>query len=339
MTNAYLLLGAPEEAIATGTRALEIAARLSDLRLRILTTSFLEQGHYHRGEYGQVIELATDNLAALPAEWANENLCGTAPSAILDRYFLVMSLAYLGRFVDAGEHAIELLRMAEATYLPFGLACEATGTLHLLEGDWANARSWLEDGIAAVKTGNIVNMTNRMIALSAWAFAQLGERSEALNRLDEGKQLLDRQAMQGHLGLLGWSYYVLGRACLTLGRLDEAKRFGDRALEFSPHHPGFAAHGLHLLGTIAAHPERFDLESGKARFYRALALADPRGMRPLVAHCHRGLATLYLRNREIRKSQEHLAKATAMYRDMGFRKLCPIDTPLSENQNMIVLAP
>ena len=52
----------------TGTRALEIAGRLGDLRLRILTTTYLEQAHYHRGEYERVVELATDNLAALPAD-------------------------------------------------------------------------------------------------------------------------------------------------------------------------------------------------------------------------------------------------------------------------------
>ena len=52
----------------TGTRALEIAGRLGDLRLRILTTTYLGQAHYYRGEYERVVELATDNLAALPAD-------------------------------------------------------------------------------------------------------------------------------------------------------------------------------------------------------------------------------------------------------------------------------
>ena len=52
MTNAHSLLGELDEALVTGTRALEIAERLGDLRLRILTTTYLEQAHYYRGEYG-----------------------------------------------------------------------------------------------------------------------------------------------------------------------------------------------------------------------------------------------------------------------------------------------
>ena len=42
------LLGELDEAHASGTRALEIAGRLGDLRLRILTTTYLEQVHYFR---------------------------------------------------------------------------------------------------------------------------------------------------------------------------------------------------------------------------------------------------------------------------------------------------
>jgi len=44
----------------TGTRALEIAGRLGDLRLRILATSYLEQAHYWRGDYKGSMELLAD---------------------------------------------------------------------------------------------------------------------------------------------------------------------------------------------------------------------------------------------------------------------------------------
>jgi hypothetical protein len=50
----------------TGTRALEIAERLGDLRLRISTRTQLEFAHYARSEYERVVALATDNLAVLP---------------------------------------------------------------------------------------------------------------------------------------------------------------------------------------------------------------------------------------------------------------------------------
>jgi hypothetical protein len=48
-----------------------------------------------------------------------------------------------------------------------------------------------------------------------------------------------------------------------------------------------------------------------------MGLADELGMRPLVAHCHLGLGKLYRRTGKPEQTQEHLATATAMYREMG----------------------
>jgi hypothetical protein len=42
-------------------------------------------------------------------------------------------------------------------------------------------------------------------------------------------------------------------------------------------------------------------------------------MRPLVAHCHDGLAKLYVRVGDRRTAQEHATTAMTMYRDMGIR--------------------
>ena len=109
----------------------------------------------------------------------------------------------------------------------------------------------------------------------AWVLAQLGETTEALSRLREGEQLLERHAARGIVGYRGWAYHALGRACLLLGRLDDARRLGDCALESSPSHPGFAAYALHLRGDIATHPDRFDAEAGEAHYCKALALAEP----------------------------------------------------------------
>ena len=54
-----------------------------------------------------------------------------------------------------------------------------------------------------------------------------------------------------------------------------------------------------------------------AHYREALALAEPRGMRPLVAHCHLGLGKLYQRSGNRQEAQEHLATAMTMYREMS----------------------
>jgi hypothetical protein len=40
-------------------------------------------------------------------------------------------------------------------------------------------------------------------------------------------------------------------------------------------------------------------------------------MRPLVAHCHRGLGELYRRADKREEARAHLATASTMYREMG----------------------
>jgi tetratricopeptide (TPR) repeat protein len=317
----YMHLGRLDEAHTYGTRALEIAWMRGDFELRILTTTLLEQGHYRRGEFERVVRLATDNLAALPTERVYEYFGNIALPSVADRGWLAMSLAELGRFAEAAEYEVEAIRLAESTHHPYtlGVALRAAGWLHLVKGNWVKARALLEREIGVLRTASIVLLLPHAVACSAWVLAQLGETSEALPRLREGEQLLERQQAAGIVGYRGWVHHALGRAGLLLGRFDEARDLGDRVVETSPQHPGFAAHALHLLGDIATHPDRFDSERGEDQYRQALALAEQRGMRPLIAHCHLGLGKLYRCIGKRQEAQEHLSTATTMYHEMDMQ--------------------
>jgi hypothetical protein len=48
-----------------------------------------------------------------------------------------------------------------------------------------------------------------------------------------------------------------------------------------------------------------------------LALAGELGLRPMVAHCHAGLAKLHRRRADHRPEHVHFRTATTMYREMG----------------------
>jgi tetratricopeptide (TPR) repeat protein len=104
-----------------------------------------------------------------------------------------------------------------------------------------------------------------------------------------------------------------------LGRPAEARRLGERAIQFSASQPGFIAHALHLLGDIDADSGRNDADTGESYYRNALALAEPRAMRPLVAHCYFGLANLYRRTSRRDKSLQYMEQASRMYRDMGMQ--------------------
>jgi tetratricopeptide (TPR) repeat protein len=96
--------------------------------------------------------------------------------------------------------------------------------------------------------------------------------------------------------------YALAEQALTLARVRE-----ERSNE---------AYALRLLGDIAAHREPPESESAEAHYRQALALAEELGMRPLVAHCHRGLGTLYAMLGQPAQARTALITAIEMYRAM-----------------------
>ncbi len=307
-----------DEALATGARALEIAERLGDMKIRVVATSCIEQAHCYRGEYELVVELARKALATLPANWTTEYLGMTVPPSVFDRACLIMSLAELGRFAEAAPYETEAISIAESTEHAFtiGWAHFAASMPPLLRGDWVKALSRVEHWIKMVRTGNAGIHLPWAIASSAWALAQIGEKSEALHRVAEAEHLLERQAARGIVGHRGWAYQAAGRACLLLDRLDDAQRLAELAVATSQRQPGFAAHARHLLGDIAAHPDRFDPVSVIGHYQESLKLAQKHGMRPLVAHCHVGLGQHHRRDGKSEAAREHLTTATAMYREM-----------------------
>src|ERR1700722_15754452 len=314
MTTVQATLDDLDEALDSGSRALEIAERLHDVPLRIIATSFLEQAHCYRGDYERVVALATDNLSALPADSINNHFGMAVPASIFDRAWLVMSLAELGRFAEAAKYEAEAIRIAEPTQHAFsiGWAHFAASMPHLLQGDWAKAQSLTEQWLTMLRTGNVSIHLPWAVASSAWAMAEIGESRETPNRIQEAEALLERQAGQGIVGHRSWAYHAVGRALLRLGQLDKARGLAERAIETSTRQPGFAAHAHHLLGDIETNAERFDHERGAGHYRDALALAQRHGMRPLVAHCHLGLGKIHRRAGKAGDAEHHHATATAM---------------------------
>ena len=71
-----------------------------------------------------------------------------------------------------------------------------------------------------------------------------------------------------------------------------------------------------LRGEIAARRDPPEAEQAGAYYRQALALTEALGMRPLQAHCHQGLGTLYTATGQREQARTALATAMAMYRAM-----------------------
>ena len=101
-------------------------------------------------------------------------------------------------------------------------------------------------------------------------------------------------------------------------RLEEAHALAERALALARAHQerGNEAYALRLLGDIAAQREPAEAEQAEVQYRQALTLAEELGMRPLQAHCHLGLGTLYATTGQRQQARTALSAAITLYRAM-----------------------
>jgi len=309
------LLCDPLSALELGGRALAIADRLGERRLRTLATAYTAVAHHARGDYRRAVDLLGESIAALRDESPHEPLGLPGPAGVFFRIWRVRALARLGEFAEGRQHALESLDIAATAEQPLSLAVThySLGVLGLFQRDFSLA-------IRAFETSR--ELCQRW-SLRAWfpnVASHLGFACARAGRIDEGIELL-RQALAGLSSLYdvaGW-YAMLAEACLLAGRGDEAREHGERALTLARahHERGNEAGALWVLGEITA---RGGAERVADDYYaQAMAMATKLGMRPLIGHCHAGLASLYRRAGDRSRADEHVAAAATIYREIDMR--------------------
>jgi hypothetical protein len=105
---------------------------------------------------------------------------------------------------------------------------------------------------------------------------------------------------------------------MLAGHLDEAYALAARALAFARAHQerGNQAYALCLLGDIAMRRDPPESSQAGDDYRQTLTLAQELGMRPLQAHCYRGLGTLYAATGQREQARATLSTAVEMYRAM-----------------------
>ena len=126
---------------------------------------------------------------------------------------------------------------------------------------------------------------------------------------------------------------ALSEGYLLAGRLEEASDLAGRALALAraQKERGNQARALRLLGEIVAHGDPPQVEPATDYYRQALALAEELGMRPLQAHCHFGLGTLYAKLGQPEQARVELSAAIALYRAMDMTFWLPeVETALAQ---------
>jgi tetratricopeptide (TPR) repeat protein len=315
-THYFFLTGDHTHSIESGQHALAIAAVLADFPVQVATNLLLGRAHYHLGDYRRAMDFLGWTVASTKGSLRHERFGLAGPVSVTSLTWLVCCLAELGAFGEGSARGDEGVQIAEAVDLPYGLinAYFGVGYLHLRKGELPKAIAMLERALPLCQLVPIWFPWSAS-ALGA-AYALSGRVTEALPLLEQAvEQAASTKLMASHALQVAW----LSESHLLASRMEKAITLAHHALDLSREHQerGNQAYALRLLGDIAARRDPLESEPTVAHYQQALTLADALGMRPLQAHCHRGLGTLYAGLGQWEQARSELGAARDLYQAMA----------------------
>ena len=287
-------MGENDHAVAAGRRALVITTGLGDVAAQAEATYRLGLVYNSLGDYVLAIDLL-GSFVASPSDRLQDGrlLLGLPVTA---RGWLAMCHAELGDFDMAIRVGEEAVRMAEPFQVAFDLVMARVGLgyVHLRRGHLQEAIRHLQRGLGVCDERRLDLLVATAASSLGYAYLLAGDLAEALPLLERGVNSHQSLRLRATLSL--WLAY-LGEGYLRAGRRQDATNIATRALALArdQHERGREAWALRLHGEIASHADPPAVEEAEAHYQQALALAEELGMRPLAAHCHLGLGSLYQR--------------------------------------------
>jgi tetratricopeptide (TPR) repeat protein len=310
-------MGAYDRSIAAAQRDLALATAAGDTVVHALANLYLGATHWAQGDYQQAVNCLRQTVTALEGAQRRERLGQTSVPSVQALAFLAASHAEQGLFVEGAALGEEGMLIAEAIAHPSShmWASYAIGLLALRQGDLPKALSALERAIGICRDADLPVFIPRLAAALGAAYTLSGRIADAVTLLTPA---MERTMTADMAGFQALCCLPLGEAHFLAGRLEEAYTLAQQALALARQHQerGNEAYALRLLGEIAAHRAPSEVEPAEEYYRQALALADELGMRPLQAHCHRGLGTLFATVGRLEQARLELATAVELYREM-----------------------
>ena len=317
LSNHFRIMGAYDQTIAAAQRALTLATASGDAFRQAQAWYRLSSACRHQGDYRRAIDYLVQSLAFFDEAQRHERF-GQAVLPAVDALALLASChAELGTFAEGRTLGDEGLRIAETVNHPASLmvALWGSGLLALQQGDLSTAIPQLEHGLNICQEMDLPVWFPRMAPPLGAAYTLAGRVADAVPLL---AQALERTLTEEMVHYQAFCRLSLGGAQLWAGRLEEAYALAERALAFARERQerGYQAYALRLLGEIAAQRDPPEVEQAEDYYRQALALAEELGMRPLQAHCHLGLGTLYAKIGRQESARAELSTAIELYRAM-----------------------
>ena len=307
-------IGEYDDALAYSQRALTLAAASGEVFEQAAVHSRLGRVYFSLADYRRAADMFQRAITSLDGTRLYQRF-KTITESVGTRAWLVDCLRELGEFAAGRACSEEAARIAEAATDVHGAIQTQfkLGHLILQQGELLQAIAVLEHTLAHCRATDIPLFLPALTAYLGLAYA-------LSRRVNEALHLLDQVVVREETGGGGLSVMInLGEAYLLAGRPERAIPLAERALVLSRDRKerGHQAWSLRLLGEIELHVNPPDSALAETHYRQALALAEELGMRPLQAHCHASLGTLYTTTGQREQARTELTAAMALYRAMA----------------------
>jgi class 3 adenylate cyclase/DNA-binding winged helix-turn-helix (wHTH) protein/tetratricopeptide (TPR) repeat protein len=317
LTNYHSWCGNFERAVAAGQQSLTLGQAAGHADTQVTAKFGLGLAHCHLGNY----TLAMTLCRALIDELVGDRLYAFTGMNVVQssnvRGVLLCCLAEQGAFAEGSPYEEEMMRIAESAKHAGTLtrACLASGRFYLRQGEFDIALSRLERALEYCQVSNIMLWWPVVASHLGYALARTGHLDDGLRLLEQAiSQAAAAQQMLFHTPAV----VHMSEAYLLAGRIDEARVSATRALELARAHQERAhqAWAWWVQGEVAACAGPASCEQSVALYQQAFARAEELQMRPLQAHCHLGIGTVYSRTGDAAQARRALTTAHALYQAM-----------------------
>jgi len=309
--------GEVDRAILSCQSTLALAATLGDVGLQARAHLSLGRVYYDMGDYARAVASLEQNVATLQGDLRYERFGANFSIAVDSRAHLSLCHAERGAFTEGLAMAAEGLRIAETGNNPFSLilACHGVSGVSLRQGDMQRAISVLERAMGLCQDWHIPLLLPLQATALGVAYVLDGRVAAGLALVEHG---VEQTVATDRPRPLALAVARLSEAYLLAGRLEDARQRAAQAGELARQYQqrGWQAWTLWLLGESTARQASSEVESAVGHYRQALTLAEELGMRPLQAHCHRSLGTLYAAVGQREQACTVLTTAIEMYRAM-----------------------
>ena len=238
--------------------------------------------------------------------------------AVHSRAWLAWCHAELGMFAEGSALGEEGLRIAEAVAHPASLMCASwgIGLLSLRQGDLPRALPRLERAVGICQDADLPFYFPWMAAALGAAYTLGGRVADAVPLLTQAMEqstARETRGLSGALSVSPWGRRICWPAAWRRRTPSPSARWR------SPVSTRNAATRRMPCASSARLRRGASLQRSsrpKPHYRQALALAEELGMRPLQAHCHRGLGTLYATIGQQEQARAELSAAIVLYRAM-----------------------